>query len=139
MVKGKSGLLLLAGCISLVWAVTPLRAQNIGTGAFPNTNVIEQQLKRGISTKVDAQRLLGVPNGTGGSNWLRPPGTSVPPLGEGPREIWFYDDVEVADMKSGDGAIAMKLRQQILLVFFKGDIFDGYVWTSNVLAGSANR
>ena len=53
-------------------------------------------------------------------------------MGEGPREIWFYDDIEIKDMNSIDNVMTMNLRQQILMIFFKGDIFDGYFWTSNV-------
>lgn len=139
MINSKAGLVLLAGWFSLVLAALSLHAQTIGTGAFPNTASIEKQLRRGVSNKADAQRLLGVPNGTGRSDWLRPPGMGVPPMGEGPREIWFYDDIEMTDMKSGEGATTMNLRQQILLVFFKGDIFDGYLWTSNAFTPTADR
>lgn len=123
-------------CVGLFFVVSTVYAQQFGTGAFPNTSLIEQQLKRGISTKADVQRLLGVPNGTGGLG--TPSGVlGVPPLGDGPREIWYYDDMEVTDMKSSDGVIAMNMRQQILLVFFKGEVFDGYLWTTNALTPTA--
>lgn len=117
-------------CIGLLSLVSPVQAQQFGTGAFPDTGSIEPQLKRGTSTKADVQRVLGVPNGTGS---LSTPDEilGVQPLGGGPREIWYYDDMEITDMKSGDGVITMKMRQQILLVFFKGELFDGYFWTSN--------
>jgi len=131
--------LLRAVCLSLAIAARPLGAQQIGTGAFPDTGVIEKQLQRGASRKSDVQRALGVPNGTGQSDWLRPPGMPPAAHGEGPREIWFYDDIRITDMKSGDGPATMKVRQQILLVFFKGEIFDGYLWTSNALAPSVER
>ena len=35
------------------------------------------------------------------------------------------------DYASRSGRLVMTLRQQLLLVFFKGDRFDGYLWTTN--------
>lgn len=69
---------------------------------------------------------------------VRPAIVDVPPLGEGPREIWFYDDLEITDVKSRGGVATMNIRQQILLVFFKGDLFDGYLWTTNVVKPTAD-
>jgi len=131
--------LLRAVCLSLALAAPPLAAQQIGTGAFPDTSRIEKQLRRGASAKADVQRVLGVPNGTGQSDWQRPPGMAPVAQGEGQREIWFYDDIRITDMKSGNGPATMNVRQQILLVFFKGDILDGYLWTSNALAPVIDR
>lgn len=123
-------------CVALFSVMSSVSAQQFGTGTFPNTSVIEQQLKRGTSNKADVQRVLGVPNGTG--NLSTPPEIlGVQALGEGPREIWYYDDVEVTDMKSDDGVINMNVRQQILLVFFKGEAFDGYFWTRSKFAPTA--
>lgn len=139
MLKFKSGFMAAACCVAVSLVAAPLGAQQVGTGAFPDTSVIEKQLKRGASGKAEVQRLLGIPNGTGRSDWLRPPGTALPPTGEGRREIWFYDDIVITDMKSGNGPATMNVRQQILLVFFKGDIFDGYLWTSNALTPTASQ
>jgi hypothetical protein len=90
-----------------------------------------------VSTKADVQRVLGIPNGRGESNWMRPPGTQASVDVKGPWEIWFYDDIASTDMRSDRDVITMQLRQQILLVFFKGDIFDGFFWTSNALKAIA--
>ncbi|MEW6688769.1 MAG: hypothetical protein AB1452_06710 [Pseudomonadota bacterium] len=131
---------LAAACACFLQVAAPVvYAQQFGTGAFPRTDSIEKQLRRGASTRADVQRLLGVPNGAGRGDMARPAGMATPPMGDGPREIWFYDDVEVTDMKSDESAVTMKLRQQILLVFFKGDIFDGYLWTSNVFTPTASQ
>lgn len=139
MITSKVRFAVAAGCVCLFLLVSPVSAQKFGTGAFPDTGLIEQQLKRGISTKADVQRLLGVPNGTGGGD-MAPSGVlGASPLGAGPREIWYYDDIEITDMKSGAGAITMNMRQQILLVFFKGEVFDGYLWTTNTLAPTAKQ
>ena len=121
-------------------AAPTLAAQQLGTGAFPDTSRIEKELRRGTSAKADVQKILGVPNGTGQSDWLRPPGMAAVAYGEGRREIWFYDDIRITDIKSaGNAPATMKVRQQILLIFFQGETFDGYLWTSNALAPVIDR
>jgi hypothetical protein len=122
--------------VLLALAALPLRAQTaVGTGAFPDVRAVETQLKRGSSTKADVQRVLGVPTGTGHSAGA-PPGPRLA-LGPGPRELWLYDDMELRDLKRDEGPDAPTqtlrgtFRQQILLVFFKEGIFDGYLWTSS--------
>jgi len=136
----KIGALVAAACAAFVLFTSPLQAQTIGTGAFVKTAAIEKELRRGISTKTDVQKLLGIPTGTGQLNWMPPPGESPPPLGAGPRNIWFYNDMQVTDMEqSEDGTITMKSRMQILLVFFKGDLFDGYLRSSNVFTPTATQ
>lgn len=104
----------LAGC-----APTP----SVGTGAFRNAADVSTRLQRGVSTKSDVQNLLGVPNGDGSSLFRNVAG--------GPRQIWYYEDLATTDASSRGGVMTIALRQQILLVFFKGDVFDGYLWTSN--------
>jgi hypothetical protein len=126
--------------LGVLLAAPPLAAQPLGTGAFPDASKIERQLRRGTSLKADVQKILGVPNGTGQSDWRRPAGMAPVSSGEGPREIWFYDDIRITDIRSGGNAPAtMKVRQQILLVFFQGETFDGYLWTSNALAPVVDR
>jgi len=92
------------------------------TGAFTNVSNMDQQLKRGVSTKTEVQRLLGAPNGFG---------SSVVPTDPSPREVWYYEDIEATDYKSEEGMMTMNMRQQILLIFFEKGVLDGYMWTSN--------
>lgn len=113
-----------------------LHAQSaVGTGAFPEIRGIEAKLKRGSSTKADVQRVLGVPTGTGRMDGA-PPGPRLA-LGPGPRELWLYDDMELRDLKRDEGpdgpgqTLRGTFRQQILLIFFKEGMFDGYLWTSS--------
>lgn len=121
------GLLLFALIFSI--AAVPAMAQlDVGTGAFPNTELIESQLKRGVSTKGDVQRMLGIPNGAGGALL---PGYGNKSTVVEPYQIWYYEDIETTDVKSGEGGMNITLRQQILVVYFKGEIFHGYFWTSN--------
>jgi len=127
-----------------------VRAADVGTGAFRAAQAIEAQLKRGVSTKADVQKLLGVPNGSGAALLPSPAfnrervvkaseaGLSSPP-DFAQREIWYYEDVAVTDMKSADAGYVANLQQQILLVFFTGDLFDGYFWTSNSASAQASR
>ena len=100
-----------------------MRPPPVTTGAFPDVSRIESDLKRGVSTKIDVQRLLGAPNGLGNS--LLPPDS-------GPREVWFYEDVASTGMRSGEDVTWVDLRQQILLVFFEQEKFDGFMWFTGV-------
>ena len=112
----------------LVFGGCAAKRQTIGN-AFPQSQLalIESQLKRGISTKSDVRRLLGPPGGLGGAFF---------PVMSGQKaklnESWYYQDVEVTDSSSKRGVIRMNMRQQILLVFFYEDKFDGFMWYSNV-------
>lgn len=83
------------------------------------------KLQRGIATKSDVQRLLGLPIGGGSSVFRNAAG--------GPREIWYYEDNETTDMAEVGSVLKVKLHQQFLLVFFKGGQFDGYLWTTNYI------
>lgn len=106
----------LAGCTTTVT-----------TGAFPDVNRIERDLKRGVSTKIDVRRVLGAPSGSGGS--LFP---TITGLHEGRRQVWFYDDVEATGTTQQGDFIQLDVRQQILLVFFEREKFDGFMWFTNV-------
>ena len=111
--------LLLLGC-----------ATKATTGAFTNVSNMDQQLKRGVSTKMEVQRLLGAPNGFG---------SSVLPTDPRSREVWYYEDIEGTDYKSEEGIVTMNMRQQILLIFFEKGVLDGYMWTSNSGKGEVRQ
>jgi hypothetical protein len=96
------------------------------TGAFVEVGRIQDELRRGVSTKMDVQRVLGSPNGFG---------TAIFPEDLRPLDVWYYDDVEATDMKFEGSIVQMNMRQQILLVFFEGGVFNGFMWFSN--AGAA--
>ena len=81
------------------------------------TYALTTELQRGVSTMEDVRRTLGEPQGSGG--FLFPIG-----IGEGP--IWFYESIKV-DASSGN----IDLQQDVVLVFFKGGRFDGYLWFSD--------
>jgi len=109
-------------------ATTPVCAAGAAAGAkgapFAAVRQMETELRRGVSVKADVLELLGEAGGSGEC--------FLPGQGE-PREVWFYEDMVVTGYRRGGGTYLMDVRQQILLVFFKGDRFDGYLWTSNAL------
>jgi hypothetical protein len=101
---------------------------DVGTGVFPNTQLIEKNLLRGVSTRTDVQRMLGIP--TGGGDAI------LPGFGQNSEilaryDVWYYEDVNTKNSKIKDGIMTMDMNQQILMIFFKGDKFYGYFWTSN--------
>ena len=112
-----------------VAAMGAVAQPDLTTGAFRNAGAIETTLKRGVSTKADVQRLLGVPNGTGAA--------AFPTLRRETFEIWYYEDIETTDTKAVGAVLEIQMLQQIMLVFFNNGVFDGYMWTSNAATAAA--
>ncbi len=109
--------LLLFGIIALGFACpacTPLRYAT-HPRAF-DTKSLESGLHRGISSMDDVQRLLGKPDGTG---------TMLLPADSVPKTTWIYEKLDFEFYRG------MTVQQAILLVFFKGDLFDGFIWFSD--------
>ncbi len=134
----------------LAWGVAGVRAADVGSGVFRAVQAVEAQLKRGVSTKADVQQLLGVPNGSGAALLPTPEFNRERALKAseagffsssdfGQKELWYYEDIEITDLKSTEGVYVANMRQQLLLIFFKGDVFDGYFWTTNRAAGELSR
>ncbi len=115
---------LLAGMLTAGCAI------KVTTGAFTQTSRISGDLKRGVSTKMDVQRILGTPKGSGSAVF-----SFV--LDSKSREVWYYEDIEVKDFKRVAEVFQVNVRQQILLVFFEKGVFDGFMWWSN--AGEAKE
>jgi hypothetical protein len=92
---------------------------------FPDVSRIETDLERGVSTKAEVRRLLGTPTGFGDAIW---------PPDHRKFDVWYYEDMEVTGMQSGDeGVIDVNMRQQLLIIFFDKDKYDGFKWTTNVI------
>jgi len=111
------------------FSIIDAHAQTQGTGAFRHLAEIETRLTRGVSSKADVQELLGVPNGSGGSQFSA--------LGATPQQVWYYEDVETTGAEPVGSVVRMKMRMQFVIIFFKGDIFDGYLWTTQ-MSGDVN-
>jgi hypothetical protein len=105
-------------------AVTGCAPVTATTGAFTHVAKLETELRRGVSKKLDVQRALGAPKGFG---------QSILPSDPTPREVWYYDDIEVTDAQAEPGGyVRAHLRQQVLLVFFAKETLDGYMWFTNI-------
>ena len=99
--------------VLLCLGVVACTLQTVKSQASREFQAVEIDLKRGSSTRADVLRLLGQPDGHGAAIF------GTPPLSA---DIWYYEVTSVS-ITSG--------RQQILAVFFKGDMFDGYLWFAN--------
>lgn len=100
-------------------------SSKVTTGAFTQVSRLESELQRGVSGKMDVQRLLGTPKGYG---------HTILPTNPTPHEVWFYDDIEITDITGEEsGNFRAQVRQQILLVFFEREkgVFNGFMWVSN--------
>ncbi len=108
----------------LALLVTGCAVQTGKTHAFSRIDRIESDLQRGITTKGDVLLLLGEPDGSGalgGFDALRGPDGAR----KGPIIAWYYESTN-ASLLGG-----LEFQQDILLVFFEGDILDGFYWFSN--------
>lgn len=103
-------------------------AQTASTGAFRDLSSIEASLLRSVTTKVEVRKQLGIANGSGGARFAV--------LGGEELEIWYCEDIELTGAKLANQLMKIDMRQQILLVIFKGQLVDGYLWTSNAGTGS---
>jgi hypothetical protein len=93
------------------------------------------QLVRGTSTRADVEKLLGHAPGIGSAQ--------LPPLWQ-PRDIWFYESIKPGKLTPEPRIANQKyttfhfdMSQDILLVFFAGDLFDGYMWYTNMATAEA--
>lgn len=98
-------------------------------GPFLQLSNIESALKKGVSTKMDVQHLLGTPQGMGGA--------LLPVTAIGEQEIWFYQNIEIGNFKSQQNYITMDADQKVLLVFFSKELFDGFLWFKNDIKGTS--
>jgi hypothetical protein len=97
--------------------------KRVTSGVFTQLTRIEEEFKRGVSTKGDVRRVLGAPSGSG---------SAILPPDRRQREVWYYEDIEVLNITpSTNDATRANVRQQILLVFFDEGVFDGFMWFSN--------
>lgn len=95
-------------------------ASTVVTGSLVRTGRIEGELHRGVSTGEDVRRVLGRPEGSG---------SALLPADPRPREVWVYGYARSGKARDqGAGVVHMDSERQFLLVFFLGDVFDGFMW-----------
>lgn len=107
-------------------AETPPRHSSVDV--FRDTRQLEVALIKGVSTRDDIKRVLGDPTGAGA--------IFLSSVQQSPGEILFYQDIELTDIKSSQGQLDLKIRQQILVVFIRDQLFDGFMWFSNADAAT---
>ena len=117
----------LAALTALTLAATAACSPSASVGRMPSVAPLTSDLVLGQSTRDDVRRSLGDPSGEGAYLFI------VDYL---PREAWLYHEIKLTDAKAMHDTVVMSMRHQVLLVFFKGDRYDGYMWYSN--AGSAS-
>ena len=110
--------LLLLFASSLEWGCA---AQVRSGRAFTDARQLAA-LEKGVSTRRDVQRLLGAPDGSG---------HALLPNDETPLDLWYYADISVTDLRQVSGGFRGDVKQQMLLVSFRGETFEGYMWWSN--------
>lgn len=113
--------LVLFGCLA-GFAAAPQKYSSVDV--FRDTRLLETRLKKGVSTAEEVKQALGAPTGFGA--------VYLGSLEDRRRDIWFYQDIEVTDIKAIQGQLDMKIRQQIMVIFIRDGLFDGFMWYSNV-------
>ncbi len=113
--------------ICFIPACTP---EKILAGPFLKLSSIETNLKKGISTKMDVQRILGAPQGFGGAEF---------PVKTEEHEVWFYQSIQVDNIRSQQSYITMDMDQKVLLVFFTKGLFDGFLWFTGTIKGTGHE
>lgn len=99
------GALFLPGCV--------VHVHTVKSQAFSKLDQLETELKRGVSTKADVITLLGEPDGSGGAQF---------PTASYDNDVWYYE---------ASRASLSNMDQNILLVYFREEVFDGFMWFSN--------
>ncbi len=93
------------------------------------TERLRSELVRNKSTKVDVLKVLGEPDGTGSFGGWRgvrgPRHSKLRPL-----EVWYYEDNKASMM-----GLSLRQELRVMLIFFKGELFDGYMWFANTTSG----
>lgn len=103
-------------------------------GKYPDVSLIETNLQRGISTRDEITEVLGLPGDPG--SFVLPidfgkPGLQPYLYGRG--DVLFYQDIELVyeNFQQAGGVFEADMRQRILLVFIRDELFDGFMWYSN--------
>ena len=91
-------------------------------GYFPEIEALENDFSRGHTSQEDVIEALGSPTGIGAA--VIPPEHRV-------QQVFFFEDIEIEDMRSVGGEIVSDMRQRILLVMLTDGVYDGFMWYSN--------
>jgi hypothetical protein len=89
--------------------------------------VLESVLRPGVSSTAEVRAALGEPYGQGGA---------LLPFHDGPRTTWTYFH-ESGMVNLSGSSMDMADDRTYLFVFFKGDIFDSYLWFPSALRSAS--
>jgi hypothetical protein len=103
---------IIAGFV-VVATLTGCAAETRKSQALSRLDRLESELKQDVATKADVLLLLGAPSGSG---------EAMLPMASHANEVWYYE---------ASGASLSGLKLNILLIYFKGDTYDGFMWFSN--------
>ena len=111
----------------LVCSLVSCTPEKVVQGPFLKLSAIETELKKGVSTKMDVQRIMGSPQGLGGA---------VFPVTAEEHEVWYYQNIQIDNIVSQQSYITMDMHQKVLLVFFSKGLFDGFLWFTGTIKGA---
>jgi len=111
----------------LVCSLVSCTPEKVVQGPFLKLSAIETELKKGVSTKIDVQRIMGSPQGLGGA---------VFPVTAEEHEVWYYQNIQIDNIVSQQSYITMDMHQKVLLVFFSKGLFDGFLWFTGTIKGA---
>ena len=115
--------MLTVASLLLASSIPQAAAQEATTDLFNNVTALGTQLQRGKATKADVRRLLGAPNGDGGGFFPGMQGDFT--------EIWFYHYMDLITEGKVLHTFTGRVSERLLLVFFKGEVMNGYMWSIN--------
>ena len=92
------------------------------TGSRPNTDILDNSLRLGASTRADVVSALGEPWGKGRAILPTDPKLRTMPM-------WFYF---YREMIAIPGFLSFDFRTMWLFIFFDEDRYDGYMWFSSL-------
>lgn len=106
--------------VAVLASACMVQVQTAKTQAFKDLHRIDTDLVRGVSTRADVLALLGAPDGRGA--WVYGKDGD---LGVATWDLWVYVRIDVSITKA---------QHKSLLVFLKGNLYDGYFWTDDALS-----
>jgi hypothetical protein len=99
--------------LALTQVVSGCAVESVRDHASSQVEALDQKLTRNQSTKAEVLLFLGEPDGAGEALF---PSTSEM------REIWYYET---------HASSLMNATMKVLLVYFRDDLYDGYMWFEN--------
>ena len=97
--------------------------------AFAAAPTLDSELKRGVSTAAEVRRVLGPPTGQGAMLQAA--------IDSRPFDLWYYEDLAAVGTTPDEEPLGSFVHKQLLLVFFRDGVFQGYLWYSNLLGSRA--